>query len=305
VEDTSGDDAANKTTRIKNKEGSSARRSLSNVLWSQNPSGLRQPSIGRERSASFKDHFGDSSEKLPPVFHENKCELRGSVMEVIQEIASDLEDLHKTINEQVVTHVHAGEILFTFGHSKTVELFLKTAAIKYSRPFQIIISESAPSYDGHRMALALSSLPNVTPVLIHDSAAFAMMSRVNKVFLAAHAVLANGGLVGSAGALAVALAARECSVPVVVLTGMYKLCPRYPHEGVDTLQDLKSPWEVLPRNARGGENFEDVEVVNAVHDYIPPELISLYVTNVGAFQPSYIYRLLAEYYHPDDWETFG
>ena len=50
--------------------------------------------------------------------------------------------------------------------------------------------------------------------------------------------------------------------------------------------------------------MKDVEFVNPVHDYIAPELINLYVTNAGAFQPSYIYRLLAENYHSDDWESF-
>ena len=49
---------------------------------------------------------------------------------------------------------------------------------------------------------------------------------------------------------------------------------------------------------------EDVELINPVHDYIPPDLIKLYVTNIGGFQPSYIYKLLAEYYHPDDWQSF-
>ena len=51
-------------------------------------------------------------------------------------------------------------------------------------------------------------------------------------------------------------------------------------------------------------SWDEVELVNPVHDYIKPEHISLYVTNVGSFQPSFIYRLLAEYYHSDDWESF-
>jgi len=36
------------------------------------------------------------------------------------------------------------------------------------------------------------------------------------------------------------------------------------------------------------------------YDYIPPELVDLYITNTGCHQPSYIYRLLADSYHPDD-----
>lgn len=48
-----------------------------------------------------------------------------------------------------------------------------------------------------------------------------------------------------------------------------------------------------------GKTF--VEVINPAYDYIPPELISLFVTDVGACTPSYIYRLLTEYYSRQDY----
>lgn len=35
---------------------------------------------------------------------------------------SELEDLHKNINEQATQHIHAGEIILTYALSKTVEL---------------------------------------------------------------------------------------------------------------------------------------------------------------------------------------
>ena len=79
----------------------------------------------------------------------------------------------------------------------------------------------------------------------------------------------------------------------------------YPHEGQDTLNDLLSPSSVLGYSELSQQKFmEQVEFVNPVHDYIKPEHLNLYVTNVGSFQPSFIYRLLAEYYHNDDWESF-
>jgi translation initiation factor eIF-2B subunit beta len=78
----------------------------------------------------------------------------------------------------------------------------------------------------------------------------------------------------------------------------------FPHEGQDTLNDLVSPSSVMEYAEMNNDLIEDVELINPVHDYISPELISLYVTNVGAFQPSYIYRLLAEHYHADDWPSF-
>jgi len=46
----------------------------------------------------------------------------------------------------------------------------------------------------------------------------------------------------------------------------------------------------------------DVGVVNPIFDYVPPDLIDLHLTNFGAHNPSYIYRLLSEYYHPDDYD---
>ena len=49
----------------------------------------------------------------------------------------------------------------------------------------------------------------------------------------------------------------------------------------------------LPPTAR-------VDVANPAFDYIPPGLVDLYITNTGAHQPSYIYRLIADSYHPDD-----
>ena len=42
------------------------------------------------------------------------------------------------------------------------------------------------------------------------------------------------------------------------------------------------------------------QVIGPAFDFIPPGLMDLYVTSSGSHQPSYIYRLLTEYYHPND-----
>ena len=158
---------------------------------------------------------------------------------------------------------------------------------------------------GRTTASEILAQAGIDTIVIHDSAVFAMMARVNKVLLSAHAVLANGGLVtSSSGANLVAMAAHNNAVPVVCITGMYKLCPMFPHEGQDTLNDLVSPSHVLDFAEMGDDILANVELINPIHDYIKPEHVSLYVTNQGSFQPSYIYRLLAEYYHMDDWKSF-
>lgn len=48
--------------------------------------------------------------------------------------------------------------------------------------------------------------------------------------MGAHAVLANGGVIAPAGIHMVALAAKRHSVPFVVLVGLHKLSPLFPHD---------------------------------------------------------------------------
>ena len=236
----------------------------------------------------------------PPHYYMQWDKLRENVMEAIEEVRGELKDLHKNINDQATQHIHNGEIILTYAFSSTVEWFLKTAAAK-KRNFQVIVCEGAPHFGGHAMAKSLAEA-GIDTTVIHDAAIFAIMARVNKVLLPAHAVLANGGLVAPSGCNIVALAAKQNSVPVVAVAGMFKLCPLYPHEGQDTLNDLISPSSVVDYSLMGDPVLSEVEFVNPVHDYITPQLIDLYVTNIGGFQPSYIYRLLAEYYHSDDWD---
>ena len=140
----------------------------------------------------------------------------------------------------------------------------------------------------------------IDTTLITDAAVFAVMPLVDKVFLPTHAVMANGGLIAPSGINMVALAAREHSVPVVCITGLFKLCPLYPHD-LDAFNELTSPAAVLDYET-DQTLLEKAEVLNPEYDYIAPELLDLYVTNTGGHQPSYVYRLLAEGFHPEDRE---
>lgn len=121
-------------------------------------------------------------------------------------------------------------------------------------------------------------------VCITDSAVFAMMARVNLVIVAAHAVMANGGVVAPVGLHMAALAAQKHAVPFVVLAGMFKLCPLYPHDPSTILNDMKSPAEILDFGEfsdclNGATGVPRVQVDNPTFDYIPPELVSLFITD--------------------------
>jgi translation initiation factor eIF-2B subunit beta len=129
---------------------------LSSMLWShpQQPANMRQHKrqessggggggsgggsgdhgdLRRMRSDSFAggggamegvDNYYSSSSATcyPPHYQVKRDDLRPSVMEAIQEMMSELEDLHKNINEQALQHIHNGEIILTYALSRTVEL---------------------------------------------------------------------------------------------------------------------------------------------------------------------------------------
>lgn len=141
----------------------------------------------------------------------------------------------------------------------------------------------------------------ISTTLIPDSAIFAMMARVNKVITGTHSVMANGGLKAVCGAHTLALAAKHYSVPVncpifsmlanrllflnlflglqfVVCASMYKLCPEYVCSlDQDGFNEFVSPEEVL--NYDEGKLASRVRVSNPIFDYVPPELVTLFISN--------------------------
>ncbi|CAB4394285.1 IF-2B-domain-containing protein [Rhizophagus irregularis] len=248
-------------------------------------------------SASMINLLGDGSVsgKEASLDYDRKCyNLKPTIISELQELINELENMYVNIADQAMEHIHSNEIIMTVGKSRTVEMFLKTAAKK--RKFSIVVAETSPKYLGHEMALSLSQA-GIDTTVISDSAIFAVMSRVNKVIMGTHAVLANGGLISVSGTQMVATAAKHHSTPVVVCTGLYKLSPLYPYDE-DSFNDLVAPDPVMSFDE--GELIDKVTILNPYYDYVSPELVSLFITNTGGHPPSYLYRLINENYDPED-----
>lgn len=178
--------------------------------------------------------------------------LKGPILEGINEVLEELSSVSAHIAEQAIEHIHSNEVILTHGRDPTVEAFLKAAHKK--RTFDVIVAETAPGGEGRQTAVALAEA-GISTTLIADAAVFAMMARVNKVIVGAHGVMANGGLVATAGCHLLALAAQNASVPVVVCAGLYKLTPLFP-SGPHSFNMLLSPHPML----RYTDNLEGTHV---------------------------------------------
>lgn len=244
---------------------------------------------------------------------EQKVDIKAEVIDGIKELLDELDIVDDQIAASALEHIHANEIILTHTSSQTVQKFLVSAARK--RKFTVVHAESYPNdhIDTHATIMTggkkgddeeeaddkwktLTSM-GITVIVIPDSAVFAMMSRVNKVILAPHTVLANGGLIAAAGALTIAQAAKMHQTPVVVVSGVYKLSPVYPFD-MEELVEYGDPGKVIGFDE--GDVVENVEVVNPIYDYVGADLVDLYITNLGGHAPSYLYRIVADHYRVED-----
>ncbi|CBQ70401.1 related to GCD7-translation initiation factor eIF2b, 43 kDa subunit [Sporisorium reilianum SRZ2] len=226
--------------------------------------------------------------------------LKPLLIQAIQDLIDELETVDDNIAKVSRDHIHSGEVILTLGASATVQGFFASAA--KDRKFTVIVPETAPSYSGHTLARALAK-SGISVLLIPDASIFAVLPRVSKVVLGAHAVLANGGLISAAGSYATALAARQHSTPVMILTGVYKICPEW--SSIQTFANASGSVGALGPAAlldyaTSSSIVQHAEVVTNAFDYVPPHLVDVFITNVGEHPPSYVYRLVKENYHQDD-----
>ena len=247
--------------------------------------------------------------------------FKAEVIEVIGELIDELESVNAHIVQQALEHVSPSSVVLTSGGSDIVEAFLREANRK--RKFQCIVAEGAPALAGHQMARALAER-GVETTAVADASVFAMMSRANLVVLSACGVFANGGILAPAGHHTVALAAKSHSVPVVFLAGLHELSPLGPGDDAFDANDLLSPADVIDYTALadcgigrgatagngggvgGGEgatpdgDVAALSVANPAYDYVPPELVTLVLTDVGGAVPAFVKQLLGEIYDPAD-----
>jgi len=73
------------------------------------------------------------------------------------------------------------------------------------------VCETSPFFSGHKQARNLQEI-GIVANLITDASVYAVMSRVDKVIISTHAIMANGGLIANSGAYQIALAAKVSKI---------------------------------------------------------------------------------------------
>lgn len=206
--------------------------------------------------------------------------LRSEVIDGIEEILDEISQADDQIAGFAEIQIHPGDYVLAYQPSKTVERFLLKAASK--RRFTVIIaslqpsneSASEPPYAALRKKL---NAAGVNTINLASNGLMAYIPRVNKVIFGAKAVYQNGGLLVDSGCCIAAQAAHEYLKPVIVLSPVYKFCPEDPSDEVSR-GELGNPSSYV--DYADGPEVDALEIENTVTDYIPPELVDVYLTNL-------------------------
>jgi translation initiation factor 2B subunit (eIF-2B alpha/beta/delta family) len=190
------------------------------------------------------------------------AELRTRIAE---SCAAERRDLETSLRDLARTSVRLlsrrDAWIATLSHSRAVIEALRLARIQGMRP-RALVGEGRPLFEGRRTAAELAAC-GIPVWLVADSALPLLLSQAAQVWLGADAVT-DRGVLNKIGSYAVALAAREHSVPVYVLAGRRKFVPA----GTGALRILEMPpveiWDDPPAG---------VEAHNVYFELVPLELL--------------------------------
>mgnify|MGYP001772529128 CR=1 FL=1 len=164
-------------------------------------------------------------------------------------------------------------------------------AVKEGKKIRIYVLESRPGMEGLRLAEYLDEL-GVKTYLIVDSAARFFMKDVDKVFVGAEGVAANGAVIAKVGTSQLALVAKEARVRFFVLAPLLKF-------SVETVYGELLPlpegdWKLLMSDDERRNLPENYIARVPLYDVTPPEAVDAIICEAGLIAPQAIPFILRE-----------
>ncbi len=214
----------------------------------------------------------------------------GGVPERLEHLVREVEDYvvgaRETASELASRRVEDGDVVLTHSYSTTVLRLLSRARERGLR-VSAYVTESRPGSEGKLMASHLWR-SGVKTKLIVDSAVRYVIKDVDKVFVGAEAIAANGAVVNKVGTSAIALAAKEARVGVYVVSGLYKFGAETLFGDLVTIEEASGlEAEIPPERVAEIAPYlsRNLRLRSPLYDVTPPEYIDAIVTERGLIAP--------------------
>lgn len=192
----------------------------------------------------------------------------------------------KAISITIQTKISNGDIILTYGYSSLINKILCDAHTA-GRQFRVVVVDGRPWLEGKEQLRRLARHGVECSYILINALSF-IMPEVSKVFLGAHAILANGAVMSRAGTAQIALMAKAFNVPVLVACETHKSCERVQTDSI-VYNEIGDPDELV-QNLAGSvkkpilTNWrarKSLNLLNITYDVTPANLVSAVVTELA------------------------
>jgi translation initiation factor eIF-2B subunit beta len=233
-----------------------------------------------------------SKDTTPPSFFDNYLEY----FDALDELLGQFTDVYAELSKYLLPYINNEEVILTWGYSETI-LQCLILACQGGKKIIVLVANNNLKNDGPAMVQSLVA-NGIEAYRVEDASLSSVMQKVNKVIFNCYGLMADGGVLGFSGLYALGMIAKEYSVPVVVVTPMYKVTPRYSF-GQSTFNKIADPELFFKRG--NNQNEEAADVVVPLFDYIPSEYVSLIISQDGEHTTDYVYRLFKDMYSKEEY----
>lgn len=134
------------------------------------------------------------------------------------------------INTACERYIEDGDVILTFGKSRVVEETLIEAHRRGLR-FRVVSVDNRPMQEGQNLLVSMIKA-GIAVNYIDLYAVEYIMQDVTKVFVGAHAVMANGALYSRSGTAVIAAAAKAQGIPLITLCQTIKFSEKINIDGI-------------------------------------------------------------------------
>ncbi|XP_057330823.1 translation initiation factor eIF-2B subunit delta [Microplitis mediator] len=192
----------------------------------------------------------------------------------------------EAISMTIRTKISNGDVILTYGYSSLIQRIL-CDAYDAGRKFRVIIVDGRPWLEGRELLRRLAKHGVECSYILINALSF-IMPGVNKVFVGAHAILANGAVMSRAGTAQVALMAKAFNVPVLVACETHKSCERVQTDSIvcneignaDEL-DFNTTGVTKKSPLSNWKAKKTLNLLNIMYDVTPADLVTAVVTELA------------------------
>nr|XP_012146852.1 PREDICTED: translation initiation factor eIF-2B subunit delta isoform X2 [Megachile rotundata] len=192
----------------------------------------------------------------------------------------------KAISITIQTKISNGDVILTYGYSSLIHKILSDAHTA-GKQFRVIVVDGRPWLEGKEQLRRLAKNGIECSYILINALSY-VMPEVSKVFLGAHAILANGAVMSRVGTAQVALMARAFNIPVLVACETHKSCERVQTDSI-VYNELGNADELAQVYGNGTKKSllanwkirKSLNLLNITYDVTPADLVTAVVTELA------------------------